>query len=150
MKHEEYMAVAIEEAKLAFAEGEVPVGAAVVKDGRVVGRGHNRREQSGDPTAHAELEALRSAAQSLGEWQLQGCTLYVTLEPCPMCAGALCQARIARVIFGAFDPKAGYCGSLYNLPADSRLPHRAEVLGGLLEEECAELLSRFFQERRAL
>lgn len=128
--------------------GEVPVGAVVVKDGDVVGRGANSREASGDPTAHAEITALRQAAAATGSWRLTGSTLYVSLEPCPMCAGALVAARVSRLVFGAPDAKAGACGSLYNLCADPRLNHEMPVRRGVLWRESAEILSRWFAERR--
>ena len=142
------MAEALAEARLAAGRGEVPVGAVVVKDGRIIARAGNRREERGDPTAHAELDALRAAAAGLGGWYLHGCTMYVTLEPCPMCAGALMQARLKAVVFGAWDTKAGCCGSLYNLPEDTRFPHRLAVTGGVLAEGCAAELSAFFRDRR--
>jgi tRNA(adenine34) deaminase len=149
MTDEEAMAFAIEEAGRAAAIGEVPVGAIVVADGRIIGRGHNRREIDSDPTAHAEILALRAAASALGTWRLSGATLYVTLEPCPMCAGALVAARAARLVFGATDPNAGACGSLYNLCVDPRLNHELPVTAGVLAEQCGNLLSSFFEERRA-
>ncbi|MGI6878684.1 tRNA adenosine(34) deaminase TadA [Microbacterium sp. gxy059] len=129
--------------------GEVPVGAVVVDaDGRLIGEGHNEREETTDPSAHAEVLALRRAARSVGSWNLSGCTLVVTLEPCLMCAGALLQARISRVVFGAWDDKAGAAGSLYDVVRDRRLPYRAEVVGGVLEAETREVLGRFFDARR--
>ena len=130
--------------------GEVPVGAVVVKDGRVIGHAANSRESSGDPTAHAELSALRQAASAAGSWRLDGATLYVTLEPCPMCAGALVAARVSRLVFGAADPKAGACGSLYNLCADPRLNHELPVVRGVLASEASSLLSQWFAARRQL
>ena len=135
-------------ARIAFGEREVPVGAVVVRDGRMIGRGRNRREALADPTLHAEVEALREAATAAGNWRLEGATLYATVEPCAMCAGAAVNARIARVVFGCADPKAGYCGTLGNIPQDPRLNHRCAVEGGLLAEESAELLRLFFQARR--
>jgi tRNA(adenine34) deaminase len=143
-----YMKEALAFAKIAFAEQEVPVGAVVVRDGRMIGRGRNRREAFQDPTHHAELEAIREAAASAGTWRLDGATLYATLEPCPMCAGAAVNARLARVVFGCADPKAGYCGTLGNIPQDERLNHRCLVAGGLLADESAELLRLFFRARR--
>ena len=143
-----FMAAALAEARKAFESGEVPVGACVVKDGEILSTGRNRREETHDPLAHAEIEALRAAAARLGGWNLSGCTLFVTLEPCPMCTGALLQARVSRVIFGAFDGAAGCCGTLYDLPEDPRLMTRAEVEGGILREECAALLKDFFRSRR--
>ena len=145
----ETMLLALEQARLAGSAGEVPVGA-VVRDagGAVLAACGNERERRADPTAHAELLALREAAARLGSWRLQGCTLTVSLEPCPMCAGALVAARVDRLVFGAADPKAGACGSLYNLCVDPRLNHELEVVGGVLEEECAGVLREFFAERR--
>jgi tRNA(adenine34) deaminase len=142
------MQVALEEARSALEHGDVPVGAVVVVGGEVVARRHNERELRADPTAHAELLALRDAAATLGRWRLDDATLVVTLEPCPMCAGALVNARVAGVVFGAADPKAGACGSLYNLAADPRLNHELTVQGGVLGDECAALLTGFFAERR--
>ncbi len=135
-------------ARIAFSEQEVPVGAVVVREGRMIGRGRNRREALADPTHHAEIEAIREAARSAGNWRLEGATLYATVEPCPMCAGAAVNARIARVVFGCADGKAGYCGSLGNILQDSRLNHRCTVEGGLLAEESAELLQLFFRAKR--
>jgi tRNA(adenine34) deaminase len=143
-----YMNEALAFARIAFSEQEVPVGAVVVKDGRMIGRGRNRREALHDPTHHAEMEAIREAAEAAGTWHLDGATLYATLEPCPMCAGACVNARLARIVFGCADPKAGYCGTLANVPQDDRLNHRCEVAGGLLSEESSELLKLFFRARR--
>ncbi len=145
---DELMALALEEARLAGEAGEVPVGAVVVVGGEVVARGRNRRQADHDPTAHAELLALRDACASAGSWRLPDAQVVVTLEPCPMCAGALLAARVARVVFGAPDPKAGALGSLYNLGADPRLPHELEVRAGVRAEECGGLLARFFVDRR--
>jgi tRNA(adenine34) deaminase len=146
---ERWMRVALSEATAALGHGDVPVGAVVVAPGGTeLSRGRNRREQSGDPTAHAELEALRAAATSLGTWRLDGCTLVVTLEPCAMCAGALVQARVARLVFGADDPKAGAVTSLFDLVRDPRLPHRVEVHRGVLAPDCAAVLRSFFTTRR--
>ena len=142
------MTIAIEEATLASAHEDVPVGALVLRDGVVVSQRHNERELTGDPTAHAEVLALRDAAASLGEWRLTGTTLVVTLEPCPMCAGALLAARVDRVVFGATDPKAGACGTLYNLCVDPRLNHEVAITGGVMATESAALLTDFFAERR--
>ncbi len=142
------MALALEEAALAAAGGDVPVGAVAVVGDEVVGRGHNQREQRGDPTAHAELIALRQAAQSLGTWRLEAVTLVVTLEPCPMCAGALVAGRVGALVFAAADPKAGACGSLYNLCADPRLNHEVQVTAGVLAEPAGALLRDFFARRR--
>ena len=143
------MAAALREAVLAAEEDEVPVGAVVVKDGHVIGRGHNRREALNDPTAHAEMLALTAAAEAVGSWRLDGATMYVTLEPCPMCAGALVNARVARLVYGAIDPKAGACGTLYDIPRDSRLNHRMEVTAGVRAEECGEILTSYFRAKRS-
>ncbi len=135
-------------AEAAAAEGEIPVGAVVVdREGKIIGRGRNRR-QSGDPLGHAELIAIGEAARAIGDWRLEGTTMVVTLEPCAMCAGALVNARVERLIFGAHDPKAGFCGTLGNLVQDPRLNHRLEVIGGFEEERARELLQRFFQSLR--
>jgi tRNA(adenine34) deaminase len=142
------MREALAEAARAPAHGDVPVGAVVVVDGTVVARRHNEREQAGDPTAHAEILALRDAAERAGTWRLDRATMVVTLEPCPMCAGALVAARVARLVFGATDPKAGACGSLYNVCADPRLNHELPVTPGVLAEEASELLSSFFNGLR--
>lgn len=142
------MAIALDEARRAPNHGDVPIGAVVVIGGRVVARRHNEREKLGDPTAHAELLALRDAAEALGRWRLDGATMVVTLEPCPMCAGALVNARIGRLVFGATDPKAGACGSLYNLSCDPRLNHEFELTGGVRAEACGALLTSFFRDRR--
>ncbi len=145
------MVTALEQARLAPSHGDVPVGAVVVTaDGTVVGSGHNDREGAGDPTAHAEVLALRAAAAAVGSWRLTGCTLVVTLEPCTMCAGALVLARVDRVVFGADDPKAGAAGSLFDVVRDRRLNHRPEVVGGVLAEECSAVLRAFFEHRRGL
>lgn len=146
---EEWMQVAIGEARLAEAKGEVPVGAVIVHGERVIGRGHNERESSQDPTAHAEMIALRQAANELGSWRLIDTTLYVTLEPCPMCAGALVNARVPRVVWGCDDPKAGATKTLYTIGSDERLNHRFECVPGVLGDECSELLSEFFGAIRA-
>ena len=149
MTDEEAMAVALEEASAAAAQGEVPVGAVVVAGGRIVARRHNEREHLGDPTAHAEVLALRDAAEALGGWRLDGATVVATLEPCPMCAGALVAARVSRVVFGAADPKAGACGTLYNLCVDPRLHHEVEVRSGVEADAAGALLTAFFSERRS-
>jgi tRNA(adenine34) deaminase len=148
MEDETYMRLALEEAMAAGDEGEVPIGAVVVCDGAVVARSHNRRENDRDPTAHAELLAIRAAAVSLGRWRLSDCTVYATLEPCPMCAGAMHQARISRLVYGAPDPKAGAVGTLYDLSDDERLNHRFDVTKGVLAEESSELLRAFFGRLR--
>lgn len=142
------MAIALEEARAAGARGEVPIGAVVVRDGVIVARAGNEREARADPTAHAEVLALRSAAAELGTWRLDGCTLAVTLEPCPMCAGALVAARVERVVFGAANTDNGSCGTLYNLCADPRLNHEVEVVPGVGAAASAELLDDFFAARR--
>lgn len=143
------MTQAMEEARIASAEGEVPVGAVVVRDGVIVGRGQNRVIRDSDPTAHAEVVALRAAGAALGNYRLTGCELYVTLEPCSMCAGAILHARIARLVYGAADLKAGACGSVLAVLNHPALNHRVEVVGGVLAEECGDMLQRFFRERRA-
>jgi tRNA(adenine34) deaminase len=146
---ERLMGLALAEARLALATGDVPVGAVVVDAaGAVIGRGHNAREAAGDPTAHAEVLALRAAAARRGTWRLDDCTLVVTLEPCTMCAGAIVLARVPRVVLGAWDPKAGACGSIRDVVRDARLNHRVEVVGGVREEECSLLLTDFFGDRR--
>ncbi len=142
------MEEALVEARRAAELGEVPVGAVVVRDGEIVGRGHNRREVDGDPLAHAEMLALRQASAATEGWRLDGATLYVTLEPCAMCAGALVLSRVDRLVFGARDPKAGFCGSLGNLVADARLNHRLQVSEGVGGEEAADLLRAFFARLR--
>ena len=144
-----WMTQALAEARHAAELGEVPIGAVVVLGGEVVGRGHNRREIDGDPLAHAELLAIREAAIRVQGWRLAGCSMYVTLEPCPMCAGALVASRIDRLVYGAADPKAGFCGSLGNLVQDPRLNHRLEVSSGVLAEESAALLRGFFASLRS-
>lgn len=143
-----WMKVALQEAERAFDAGEVPVGAVVVRHGELIGRGHNLVETLKDPTAHAEMIALTAACETIGEKFLAECTLYVTLEPCPMCAGAIVWSRMARVVFGAFDEKAGYCGTLHNLLQDKRLNHQVDILSGVLAEPAGDLLRTFFRERR--
>ncbi len=144
----ELMRLALEEAERAGATGDVPVGAVVARDGEVLARAGNARERLQDPTAHAEMLALRAAAEALGSWRLEGCAMVVTLEPCAMCAGALVLARIERLVFAAADPKAGFVGSLGDLVRDARLNHRIEVASGVLEAESSALLREFFRERR--
>lgn len=146
---ETFMAYALKEAKKAEAKGEVPVGAVIVHEGRIIARGHNKRELAKDPSAHAEFIALRAAAKKLDRWRLSGTTLYVTLEPCLMCMGAIILARIPRLVFGAFDPKAGSCGSLYNISEDARLNHKVHVATGVLNDECQNVLKEFFRKLRA-
>ena len=148
MTEDEAMEVALLEAAAAVTHGDVPVGAVVLQEGRVVSQRHNERELSGDPTAHAEVLALRDAAETLGTWRLSDVTLVVTLEPCPMCAGALVAGRVKRLVFGAFDLKAGACGSLYNLCVDPRLHHEVAVTAGVRADEAAALVESFFANRR--
>ncbi len=148
-RYDEPMRVALSEASLALSTGDVPIGAVVLDaDGSIIGRGHNAREALRDPTAHAEILALRSAASVRREWRLDGCTLVVTLEPCAMCAGAVVLARVARLVYGAIDPKAGAVGSLWDLVRDRRLNHRPEVVTGVLAEECGALIREFFSDHR--
>lgn len=143
------MRTALAEAWATQGSGDVPVGCVVLTpSGQIVARGHNQREATDDPTGHAEVVALRAAAEALGSWRLAGCTLVVTLEPCTMCAGALVLARVSRLVFGAYDPKAGAAGSLWDVVRDRRLNHRPEVVGGVLEAECGELLRAFFADHR--
>ena len=142
------MWLALDEARAAVDHGDVPIGVVIIRDDVVLAQRHNEREHLGDPTAHAEILALRDAAAVAGSWRLDGTTVYVTLEPCPMCAGALVLARVGRVVFGAEDPKAGSLGSLYNLGVDPRLNHEFEVVPGVLAEECGAVLSEFFADRR--
>jgi tRNA(adenine34) deaminase len=149
MDDKDFMGLALDLAREAGAAGEVPVGALVVLEGEIVGRGFNQPIGRSDPTAHAEIMALRDAAAHLGNYRLPGCSLYVTLEPCAMCAGAIMHARIARVVFGARDPKTGVAGSVIDLFAEERLNHHAELVGGVLEVECGGLLSAFFAARRS-
>jgi tRNA(adenine34) deaminase len=148
-REEYFMHLALREATRASEHGDVPIGAVVVRDGEVIGLGANERELRGDPTAHAELIALREAARRLGSWRVLDSVLYVTLEPCAMCAGAIVQSRLARLVYGATDPKAGACESLYRLVSDPRLNHRVPITPGVLADECGEVLKEFFQERRA-
>jgi tRNA(adenine34) deaminase len=143
------MRAALDEARAALGSGDVPVGAVVLgPDGNVLGRGHNVRERDGDPTGHAELVAIRAAAVAVGAWRLTGCTLVVTLEPCTMCAGAIVLSRLDRLVFGAYDDKAGAVGSLWDVVRDRRLNHRPEVLGGVLLDDCRSLLDDFFAHQR--
>jgi tRNA(adenine34) deaminase len=149
--HERWMREAIAQAEEAERLAEVPIGCAIVHDAtqRIIGRAYNRREVDRDPTAHAEILAIREASRALGHWRLLDCTLYVTLEPCPMCAGAVVNARVPRLVYGCDDPKAGAVRTLYQICDDARLNHRVEVIPGILSNECAELLQRFFRARRA-
>ena len=142
------MKEALAEAKKAAAAGEVPVGAVIVKDGEIIGRGHNETETAKDPTAHAEMIAIRQAAKNLGGWRLTGCIMYVTTEPCSMCAGAIVWSRISRLFIGTMDPKSGACGSVFNIPQESRLNHFVEIETGLMQEECSSLMKSFFKELR--
>ena len=144
----DFMKIALEEAQEAYCRGEVPVGAVLVLEGNILARAHNSPIMRNDPTAHAEILALRQAGENFGNYRLTGAELYVTLEPCIMCAGAIIQARISRVIFGARDPKCGAVVSLYNILADKRLNHQVEITEGILPEECGEIISRFFQQKR--
>ncbi len=148
MTDADFMGLALAEARLALIEGEVPVGAVLVREGRVVARAHNRVEQLGDPTAHAELLCLRAAASGENGWRMGDCTLYVTLEPCAMCAGALVNARLGRLVFGAFEPHTGCCGSVFDL-LDNAFLHTVPAIGGVREAECGEVLSAFFEKKRA-
>lgn len=143
-----FMELALQQARLAPLVGEVPIGAVLVSDNHILAAAHNYREISQDPTAHAEIIIIRKAAEQLKTWRLTNATLYVTLEPCPMCAGAIVQARIARIVFGAWDPKAGACGSILDIPSERRFNHRVQVTGGLREEESRGLLQEFFRTKR--
>lgn len=147
-EHERWMREAIAEARKAEAAGEVPIGAVIVKDGRIIARGHNLRESTRDATAHAEMIAIRAASEAIGAWRLLGCTLYVTLEPCAMCAGAIVQARLDKVVYGTSDPKAGCAGTLMNLLQEPRFNHRCEVVAGVMRDICGEMLSDFFRRLR--
>jgi tRNA(adenine34) deaminase len=148
MTDEMLMAAALEEARRALSEGEMPVGAVIVRDGRIIAAGRNRREAAGDPSAHAEIEAIRAAAKAVGGWRLNGCALYVTLEPCPMCAGAIVASRLDRVVYGAPDRAAGCCGSLYRITEDPAFTHFTKADGGVEADQCAALLAEFFAARR--
>jgi len=145
---ERFMRVAIESAKIAEENGDVPIGAVIVYKNQIIAKAYNQREQLQDPTAHAEIIALTQAAAARQNWHLNGCTMYVTLEPCPMCAGALVLSRMDRLVYGCDDPKAGACKSLYNIVTDGRLNHRLEVTSGVLQEQCREQLQGFFAQRR--
>ena len=148
--HDHWMRAALEEARLAFEAGEAPIGAVIVHEERIIASAHNERESLNDPTAHAEMIAITQAAGALSSWRLLDCDLYVTLEPCPMCAGAIVQARIPRVFYGASDPKAGACHSLFQITGDVRLNHQAIVMGGILKDESRTLLQEFFAQQRRL
>ncbi|MBN2456108.1 MAG: tRNA adenosine(34) deaminase TadA [Sedimentisphaerales bacterium] len=147
-KDQHFIHLAIEQAKIAEDNGDVPIGAVIVHQRQIIAKAYNQRQQLQDPTAHAEIIALTQAAAALQSWRLNGCTIYVTLEPCPMCAGALVLARIDRLVFGCSDPKTGACGSLYNIVRDERLNHSIEVESGVLEKDCSKLLTDFFEKRR--
>lgn len=146
--HEHFMHIALSEARMAAENGEVPVGAVIERGGEIIAAAGNEREEQKDPTAHAELIAIRLAAAKLGAWRLSGCTIYVTIEPCPMCAGGIYQARLDRLVYGATDDKAGAAGTLFNIVRDERLNHQVDVVGGVLAEESAQLLREFFNSRR--
>lgn len=148
--HERWMRLALDEARTAFEQEEVPVGAVIVCGESVIGTGFNQRETLNDPTAHAEMIAITQAAETLGSWRLLDCTLYVTLEPCPMCAGAIVQSRMPRVVYGTTDLKGGACHTLYQITDDDRLNHKATVLGGVMQEDCRAILQEFFRLQRAL
>jgi tRNA(adenine34) deaminase len=148
-EHERWMESAIKEAEQAYKRKEVPVGAVIVHEGRIIGRGYNQIESLQDPTAHAEMVAITAAATSLSSRRLENCTLYVTLEPCAMCAGAIVQARLPQLVFAAPDPKAGACGTLFNIVQDARLNHRVEIVSGVLEERCSGILTEFFTRVRS-
>ena len=146
--HEYFMRMAIAEAEAALAENEVPIGAVIAHNDRIIAAAHNQREQLKDPTAHAEMIAITQAAQALNSWRLEGCTLYVTLEPCPMCAGAILQARVPTVVYGAADPKAGAVQTLFQLLGDRRMNHQCQIVAGVLAEPCGQILSDFFRQKR--
>ncbi len=148
-KHRQFMISALKEAQAALKQNEVPVGAVIVKDDGIIARAHNQVEMLQDPTAHAEIIAIGAAANYVGSWRLKGCTLYVTLEPCPMCAGAIALSRIDRLVFGAYDPKMGACSTLYNIVQDDRLNHRVEVIAGIMDEEARSTLQEFFAKKRS-
>ena len=146
--HEYWIKKAIRLAEKAFSEGEVPVGAIVVKDNKIIGRGYNQRETLNDPTAHAEIIAITAASNTINDWRLNDCSIYVTKEPCPMCAGAIINSRVSKLVFGSYDDKKGCCGSLYQLCGDKRLDSITAVKGGIMEEQCSMLLKDFFRLRR--
>lgn len=149
MKNDEYyMSIALKEAKKAVTIDEVPVGAVVVKDGKIIAKAHNQREKRNDPTGHAEILAIRAACRKLNSWRLGGCTIYVTIEPCSMCAGTILWTRIARIVYGAKDPKGGALGSSYNLFEQKGLNHQLEIKGGILEQECALIITEYFKKKR--
>ena len=144
-----FMKAALKEAQKAATKDEVPIGAVIVKDDKIIARGHNTRQQTQNAINHAEMIAIQKACKKVGSWRLIDCDIYVTLEPCPMCAGAIINSRLANVYFGAYDQKAGCTGTLYNLPVDERFNHRSNVVGGIMEKECADMLSDFFKQKRA-
>ncbi|MCQ4725115.1 tRNA adenosine(34) deaminase TadA [Anaerotignum faecicola] len=148
MEHEIYMREAVNEAKKAFELDETPIGAVIVQDGKIIGRGYNRRNSEKNPLCHAEIIAINEAAKYIGDWRIENCTIYVTVEPCPMCAGAIVQARIPTVVFGTENVKAGCCGSVLNLMQQEKLNHRAEVISDVLKEECSSLMKEFFKNMR--
>ena len=148
MEHEIYMREAVNEAKKAFELDETPIGAVIVQDGKIIGRGYNRRNSEKNPLCHAEIIAINEAAKYIGDWRIENCTIYVTVEPCPMCAGAIVQARIPTVVFGTENVKAGCCGSVLNLMQQEKLNHRAEVISDVLKEECSSLMKDFFKNMR--
>lgn len=148
MDHEYFMDMALTEAKNAYNIDEVPIGCVIVYKGEVIGRGYNTRISDKNPLCHAEIKAISQAAKTVGDWRLEGCTLYVTVEPCPMCSGAILQARMDRVVFGCRNPKAGCCGSILNMMDDDRFNHKVEIIKGIREEECSGLMKDFFKLRR--
>lgn len=148
-RHEKYMKEALKQAEKAAALKEVPIGCAIVLDGKIIARGYNKRNMQGSTLAHAELIAIRKASKKMQDWRLEGCTMYITLEPCPMCAGAIVQARIPKVVIGAMNPKAGCAGSILNLLEEKQFNHQAEVVKGILEEECSGMMKEFFKGLRA-
>jgi len=147
--HEHFMKLALQQAVAAFELDEVPVGAVIVHDNRVIGAAHNRSIQLRDPTAHAEMMAITQAAEVVGDWRLEDCTLYATLEPCPMCAGAIVQSRIPHVVFGATDPKSGAVKSVFQLLSDQRLNHQSTIVDGIMQDDCGAILTEFFRQKRA-
>ena len=147
-EEEKYMKEALRQAKKAEKLGEVPIGCVIVKDGKIIARGYNRRNTDKNTLAHAELQAIRKASKAVGDWRLEGCTIYITLEPCPMCAGACLQTHIGRIVFGAWDAKLGACGSVWDIPRDPHVGLVPEVIGGVREAECGRLMTDFFARRR--
>ena len=145
---ETFMREALRQAKKAYGKMETPIGCVIVWEGKIIARGYNKRNEKKNTLAHAEISAIHKASKVLGDWRLEGCTMYVTLEPCPMCAGACLQTRIGRIVFGAWDAKLGACGSVWDLPRDPHVGHEPQVIGGVREEECARMLTDFFRERR--